>query len=52
MDMGSALTITGLASLADLIFNDGKITSKAIDVILKQAGKNIKRKARRRKYLK
>ena len=52
MKMDSVLALGGLASLADLIFNDGKITSKAIDIFLKQAGKSIKRKARRRKYLK
>jgi len=52
MNMDSVLTLTGLVSLADLIFNEGKITKKAIDVLLKETKKSLKRKAKRRKYLK
>lgn len=40
----------GLA-LLDIIFNDGKVTGKALDILAKQTNKSLKRKRRRRKYL-
>jgi len=46
------LVIGGAAALVDIIFNDGKITSKVIDTVLKETKKSIRRKKRRRKYLK
>ena len=46
------LVFGGVAALADIIFNDGKITSKVIDAVLKETKKSIRRKTRRRKYLK
>jgi len=52
IDMNSTLKITGLVSLADLLFNDGKITKKALDILLKESEKRVKLKAKRRKYLK
>ena len=51
MNMESVLKIGGLATLIDLALNDGKITSKGIDVLLNYAQKNVKRRASRRKYL-
>lgn len=49
--LDSVLAIGGLASLADLIFNDGKITSVVAEAFLKEFNKNLKRKKRRKKYL-
>lgn len=51
MNMNSLLKIGGFVALIDLAFNDGKITSKGIDVLLDYAQKNVKRRASRRKYL-
>jgi hypothetical protein len=45
------LAVGGGVAVLDLILNDGKITKVALDVLLKQAGKSINRKRKRRKYL-
>jgi hypothetical protein len=50
--MDDVLKLGGIGAVADLIFNDGKITSKVIDVLLKEVKKNIQKKSKRRKYLK
>lgn len=46
------LAIGGVAALFDIIFNDGKITSKVLDIVSKEVKKSIRRKSKRRKYLK
>jgi hypothetical protein len=46
------LAIGGIAALADIIFNDGKITSKVLDIVSKEVKKSVSRKSKRRKYLK
>jgi len=46
------LAIGGIAALADIIFNDGKITSKVLDIVSKEVKKSISRKSKRKKYLK
>lgn len=46
------LAIGGIAALVDVIFNDGKITSKVLDIVSKEVRKSIRRKSKRRKYLK
>ena len=49
--MNTVLKVSGGLALLDLIFNDGEITGKALDILSKQASKNIVRKLKRRKYL-
>lgn len=45
------LAIGGLGALADIFFNEGKITEKALKILTKETMKSIKRKTKRRKYL-
>ncbi|MGI0006617.1 MAG: hypothetical protein ACREAR_01315 [Nitrosotalea sp.] len=45
------LKVGGGIALLDLIFNDGEITGKALDVLSKQVSKSLTRKMKRRKYL-
>ncbi|MBI1829496.1 MAG: hypothetical protein HY222_04810 [Thaumarchaeota archaeon] len=49
--MDAFLKVSGGIALLDLIFNDGEITGKALDVLSKQVSKSITRKIKRRKYL-
>jgi len=41
------LAIGGVAALVDIIFNDGKITSKVIDTVLKEVKKSVRRKSKK-----
>jgi hypothetical protein len=45
------LKLGGIAAFLEIVLNDGKITSKVIDVISKEYQKNLKRKKGREKYL-
>ena len=45
------LKIGGVAALVDLIFNDGKITSKVLDIAAKEAKKSLRKKSKRRKFI-
>jgi hypothetical protein len=49
--LNTVLALSGVGALADIIFNNGEITSKVLGVVSKQVSKNLRRKARRRKYL-
>ena len=49
--MDDFLIVGGVGALADLIFNDGKITEAVLKVVGKEVRKSIHRKAKRRKYL-
>ena len=49
--MDTFLKVSGGIALLDLIFNDGEITRKALDILSRQVGKSITRKVKRRRYL-
>ncbi len=49
--MDAFLKIGGVGALADLIFNDGKITTAVLKVVSKEVRKSIHRKVKRRRFL-